>query len=106
MLDELDEGEVTVEIIYPAQYVENNIKTMGRYASAVSLICKAAATLGKDETEFDVSDISVVQVYTLESTLESFGIKLVHDMKRVNGVNHVHFYADVRELREKMGIEE
>ena len=96
------DDDVTVEIVYPAEYVEYNVQTMPKYASAISYLCKAAALLEEDDTEFLVWDITVVQVVTIEEAFKRFGIEMTHECGSVNGRRWTCFYADVRGLQNKM----
>ena len=96
------EDEVIVEIIYPPEYVEYNLATTKKFSAAVAYYCKAAALLGEDETEFLISGMTVLQVYTIEEAMRKFGIEMDHEIIRLDDMNHVHFYADVRGLQKKL----
>jgi hypothetical protein len=96
------EDDVHVEIIYPPEYVQKNLDTIGKYTSSITLMCRAAAVLEEAETSFLIKGMTVVQVYAVEKALRKFGIKLTHDIIRKRGLNYVHFHADIRELLEKM----
>ena len=97
------DDDVTVEIIYPPEYVEHTISTMPKYASAISMICKAAALLEEDETEFLIWDITVIQIISIETTLARFGVQMTHESGSLpSGRRWTYFYADVRGLQEKM----
>lgn len=97
------EDEVKVEIIYPAAYVEHNLLTTSKFASAISLRCKAAAILEEDMTEFLIWDMTILQVYSIEDALKKYGIELTHESGKLpSGRRWTYFYADVTELQEKM----
>lgn len=94
------EDDVTVEIIFPMEYVKHNLATMKKYSQAAAYYCRAAATLGEDEVEFLVFDMTVIQVYTLETAMKKFGIEMTHDHGYTkDGRSWTYFYADVRELK-------
>lgn len=90
--------DIKVEIIFPKKYVEYNLKTMSKYASAIAHLCKAGASLGEDEIEFAVEGMTVLQVYTIEKAMKKFGIEMIHE----HGFNKTVFYADVSGLREML----
>ena len=69
-------------------------------------MCKAAAILEEDDTEFLFSDISVMQAYTLREVLSRYKIELEFDLFRANGITYGYFYADVRGLQELLKQEE
>lgn len=97
------EDEVKVEIIYPEAYVEYSLKTIRQYASGISHLCKGAAILGDDDTEFLVCDMTVLQVITIEEIMRHFGIEMEHDMGKLSdGTRWAYFYCDVRELRKRL----
>lgn len=96
------EDDVEVEIILPASYVGYNMRTMATYASAIAYLCKAAAILGKKEIAFEIEDMTIMQVYTVEDVMRKFGIEMTHD----HWVGHTIFYADVTGLRKLMEGEE
>ena len=97
------DDEVEVEIIYPPAYVEYSLKTIRQYASGISHLCKGAAILGDDETEFLVFDMLMMQVLTIEEAMRCFGIELTHDCGKLSdGRRWTYFYADLRGLKEKM----
>lgn len=54
------EDDVTVEIIFPTDYVKHNLATMKKFAAAAAHHCKAAALLGENMTIFTLSGISVL----------------------------------------------
>ena len=94
------DDDVTVEIIYPQAYVELCLSTMKKYSSAAAFYCRAAATLGEDETEFLMFDMTIMQVYTLEMAMREFGIEMTHDHGHTkDGRSWTYFYADVRGLK-------
>lgn len=94
--------DIQVEIIFPEKYVEHNLKTMSKYASAVAHLCKAGAILGEDEIEFVVEGMTVLQVYTIEDAMRKFGVELTHDHRR----GETTFYADVTGLQKLLRGEE
>ena len=97
------DDEVDVEIIYPKAYVDHSMSTIKKYASGISHLCKGAAVLGEDETEFLVWDITVLQTVILEEALRQFGIELEHKHgKLANGYRWTYFHADVRRLKEML----
>ena len=97
------EDEVTVEICYPAWYVEACLKTMRTYARGIACLCKGAAVLGDDETEFMVFDMLTMQVVTIEETMKRFGIEMTHESGKLpDGTRWTYFYADLRGLKERM----
>ena len=97
------DDEVEVEIIYPPAYVEYSLKTIRQYASGISHLCKGAAILGDDDTEFLVYDMTMMQVVSIEETMKLFGIEMTHECGKLpNGTRWVYFYADLRGLKEKM----
>lgn len=94
------DDEVQIEIVYPVPYLEYNLSTMKKYSTAAAHYCRAAATLGEDETEFLMFGMTVLQVYTLESAMKKFGIEMTHDFGFTkDGKSWTYFYADVRELK-------
>jgi hypothetical protein len=96
------DDEVEVEIIYPPEYIEACMSTIRKYARGIACLCKGAATLGEDETEFLVWDMLIVQVITIEETMRQFGIEMTHESGKINGRRWTYFYADLTELRERM----
>ena len=95
------DDDVEVEIIYPREYVEYSMKTMRQYASGISHLCKGAAILGDDDTEFLVYGMTVLQVITIEEIMGHFGIQMEHDIGRLtDGTQWVYFYVDLRGLKE------
>ena len=46
------DDDATVEIIYPREYVEYSMSTIRKYSRGISYLCKGAAILGDDDTEF------------------------------------------------------
>lgn len=92
--------EVQVEIIYPVPYLEYNLSTMKKYSAAAAFYCRAAATLGEDDIEFLMFDMTIMQVYTLESAMKEFGVEMTHDHEySKDGKSWTYFYADVRGLK-------
>lgn len=103
----MEQNDIKVEIIFPQFYIERSLKTMSRYAGAIAHLCKGAAMLGEDETEFLIFGMTVMQVTTAEEAMEKFGVKMTHDNGWTsNGKRWTYFYADVRELKKRMGLEE
>lgn len=97
------EDEVEVEIIYPPAYVEACISTIGKYSRGIASLCKGAAILGEDETEFLVFDMLTVQVIVVEEAMKHFGIEMTHESGRLpDGQRWTYFYADLKGLKEKM----
>lgn len=101
MCDNFDE-DIQVEIIFPEKYVQRNLETMKQFAGAAAHYCKAAAILGQDDTSFTLAGISVLQVYSLEEAMKTYGIEMTHQIYRINGKTCAYFYADVRGLKEKL----
>ena len=101
MIDPSD--DIEVEIIFPERYLENNVKTMKKFAAAAAHYCKAAALLGENMTIFTLSGISVLQTYSLEEALKVYGVKMIHELYRMDGKTCACFYADVCGLKEKLG---
>ena len=101
--DLTEDDEFTVEIRLPKEYVDYNIQGMKKYAAGISHLCKGAAILGDDETEFLVYDMTMMQVVSIEETMKLFGIEMTHECGKLpNGTRWVYFYADLRGLKEKM----
>ena len=101
------DDEVEVEIVYPSAYVEYSLKTIRQYASGISHLCKGAAILGDDETEFLVYGMTVLQIITIEEIMRRFGIEMEHDMGKLSdGTRWTYFYCDIRELRKRLKNEE
>lgn len=98
------DDDVTVEIIFPKPYVEYNIKTMPKYASAIAHLCKAAAILGEDYTEFLIFGMTIMQIDTIERVFKkNFHVEMTHDYGHLpDGKRWAYFYADVRGLQELM----
>lgn len=97
------DDEVKVEIIYPPAYVDYNLKTIRQYASGISHLCKGAAILGDDDTEFLVWDMTVLQVTTIEEIMRHFGVEMEHDMGKLSdGTRWTYFYCDIRRLKEML----
>lgn len=97
------DDEVDVEVIYPPAYVDYNISTIKKYASGISHLCKGAAVMGEDETDFIVWGITVLQTAILEEALHQFGIELEHEHgKLTTGERYTWFYADIRRLKEML----
>ena len=95
------DDEVKVEIIYPPAYVEYNMSTIKKYASGISYLCKGAAVMGEDETDFIVWGITALQTVILKEALRRFGIELEHEHgKLTTGERYTWFYADIRRLKE------
>jgi hypothetical protein len=97
------EDDVTVEIIYPREYVEYSMSTIRKYSRDISYLCKDAAVLGKDDTEFSVYDITVLQTIVLEKVFRKFGVEMTHEHGKLSdGTRWTYFYADLRGLRKRM----
>lgn len=43
--------------------------------------------------------ISVLQVYSLEEAMKTYGIEMTHQIYRIDGKTCAYFYADVRGLK-------
>lgn len=100
-VDELkpDDG-ITVKIIYPTEYVKYCMSTMKKFTSGVAALCKGAAILGQDETEFLVQDITVLQVNVLEEAMKQFGVEMTHEYGYAkDGRRQTYFYADISKLK-------
>ena len=96
------DDEVEVEIIWPQAYVEHNLATIKKFTSGISHLCKGAALVGEDETEFLVWDITVLQVITIEEAMRHFGIEMTHEVGKIGNRRYAYFYADLRGLIEKL----
>lgn len=97
------EDDVCIEIIYPPAYAKACISSMSKYARGIACLCKGAALLGEDETEFFVFDMLTLQVNVLEKSMRAFGIDMTHESGKLpDGTRYTYFYADIRELREKL----
>ena len=93
--------DVTVEIIFPAEYIKYNMSTIRKFTQGIATLCKGAAILGEDETEFLVWDMTVLQVSAVEEAMKHFGIEMTHDHGCTkDGRSWTYFYADVRGLKE------
>ena len=94
-----DDG-VKVEIIWPSTYVKKSMDSMKQYSSAIAHLCKGAAILGDDETEFLVYGMTILQIYAAESAMRQFGIEMTHDTGiDDNGERWTYFYCDLRGLK-------
>ncbi len=97
------DDEVKIELIYPEEYVEYCMKSIRRYTSGISHLCKGAAILGDDDTEFLVYGMAVLQVSAIEEIMARFGIQMEHDMGTLpDGTRWTYFYCDLRGLKELM----
>ena len=95
------DDEVNVEIIYPLAYVEACHATIQKYARGIALLCKGAATLGEDETEFLVWGMLTAQIHAIEGAMKIFGIELTHESGKLeDGARWTYFYADLKGLKE------
>ena len=95
------DDELSVEIRFPKAYVDHNISTMKRFSSGISHLCKGAALLGEDETEFLVFGMTIMQVVTIEEAMKNFGIEMTHDSGKLeDGKRWTYFYADLKGLKE------
>lgn len=97
------EDDVTVEIIYPREYVEQCMSTIRKYSRGISYLCKGAAVLGKEYTEFLVWGINVLQTSILEEVFKKFGVEMEHEHGKLpDGKRWTYFYADLHGLKERM----
>ena len=97
------DDELSVEIRFPKAYVDHNIASMKRFSSGISHLCKGAALLGEDETEFLVFGMTIMQVVTIEEAMKNFGIEMAHDSGKLeDGKRWTYFYADLKELRRRL----
>jgi hypothetical protein len=97
------DDEVTVEIIYPREYVEQSMATIRKYSQGIACLCKGAAVLGEEEYEFLVWDINVLQSSIIEEVFKRFGVELTHEHGKLpSGRRWTYFYADLRGLRKRM----
>ena len=98
------DDDVTVEIIYPTEYVKYCMSTMRKFTSGVATLCKGAAILGENEAEFLVWDMTILQVNILEEAMRQFGIEMTHEYGCAkDGRRWTRFYADVSGLRKILG---
>lgn len=89
--------------MYPRKYFFQSIETMPKYAKGIALLCKGAAVLGEDETEFLVWGINIIQTTCLEKIFRNFGVIMEHEHGKLpDGTRWTYFYADVRGLKEKL----
>lgn len=92
--------DFNVEIIYPESYVERCCATMKKYTRGIALLLKGKATLGEDEAEFLVWDMTLLQVQALEDAMRMFGVEMTHDFGLgEDGHSWTYFYADISRLR-------
>ena len=97
------DDNVEVEIIYPREYVEYCMKTIRKYSRGMAYLCKGAAVLEDEDTEFLVWGITVLQTSILEEVFRKFGVEMEHDHGRLSdGTRWTYFYADLRGLKERM----
>lgn len=97
------DDDVEVEIIYPREYVEYCMKTIRKYSRGMACLCKGAAVLGDDDTEFLVYGVTVLQTSILEEVFRKFGVELEHEHGTLpDGTRWTYFYADLRGLRKRM----
>lgn len=97
------DDDVTVEIRFPKEYVDFNIEGMKKYSAGISHLCKGAAILGEDDTEFLVYDMTIMQVLSIEEVMRQFGIEMTHEHGKLpDGTRWTYFYADLRGLLEKL----
>ena len=93
--------DFNVEIIYPEPYVERCRATMKKYTRGIALLLKGRATLGEDEAEFLVWDMTLLQVHALEDAMRKFGVEMTHDFGLCeDGHSWTYFYADISQLRQ------
>ena len=101
------DDEIEVEIIYPETYAKYSVDTIKRYTSGISHLCKGAALLGDDDTEFLVYGMTLLQVLAIEKIMRQFGIEMAHDSGILSsGTRWTYFYADLRGLKKLMEGEE
>lgn len=101
------DDEVEVEIIYPREYVEYCMKTICKYSRGMACLCKGAAVLGDDDTEFLIYDITVLQSSILKEAFRKFGVQLEHEHGILpDGTRWTYFYVDLRGLKERMNEDE
>lgn len=94
------EDEVKVEIIWPKLYADYNILTMKKYTGGIAHLCRAAAILEEDETEFLIWGITALQTQEIENLFVKYGVELTHEHGKLpDGTRWTYFYADVRGLR-------
>ena len=97
------QDDIQVEVIWPEEYVEASLQTMSKYAGAIAHMCKAAALLEEDETEFLIFGINVLQTLSIETIFETYGVLLTHEHgKLADGTRWTYFYADVTGLQKKL----
>lgn len=103
-VDELKPGdEVEVEIIYPREYAIQSMETIKKYTKGIACLCKGAAVLGEDETEFLIWGINILQTVCIEKIFRNFGVIMEHEHGKLpDGTRWTYFYADVRGLKEKL----
>lgn len=95
------EDEIKVEIIYPREYVEQSMATIHKYSRGIAYLCKGAAVLGDDDTEFLVWGINVLQTSIIEETFKQFGVEMEHEHGKLpDGTRWTYFYCDLQGLRE------
>lgn len=93
--------DFNVEIIYPESYIERCCATMRKYTRGIALLLKGKATLGEDNAEFIVWDMTLLQVQALEDAMRMFGIEMTHDFGLCeDGHSWTYFYADISLLRQ------
>jgi hypothetical protein len=97
------DDDVTVEIIYPREYVEYSMSTVHKYSRGIAHLCKGAAVLGDDNTEFLVYGITVLQTSVIEKVFRRFGVELTHEHGTLpSGTRWTYFYADLSGLKERL----
>lgn len=95
------EDDIQVDIIFPEIYVAYNTTTMSTYASAISHLCKAAALLRQNETEFTIPGMTIMQVISIENVMSKFGVQMAHEhIIEPDGTRYTKFLADVRGLQQ------
>ena len=98
---EFSEDDIQVDIIFPEIYVAYNTTTMSTYASAISHLCKAAALLRQNETEFTIPGMTILQVISIENVMSKFGVQMAHEhFVEPDGTRYTKFLADVRGLQQ------
>ena len=97
------DDDVKVEIIYPREYVEYCMETIRKYSRGMAYLCKGAAVLDDDDTEFLAYGITVLQTSIIEEVFKRFGVELTHEHGILpDGTRWTYFYADLYELRKRM----
>ena len=94
---------IDVKIEFPSEYVEYKKDIVQEKIKAIIMLCKGAAVLGEDLVSFRVRDITVLQAYTFQMIMASFGVAASFGLYRgEDGETNGDFTADVRLLLEKL----